>query len=113
MYLFRRKGHQELMVLAGTQKACKRANMEHVICGQVGLDMERLYCVPWKQRFQVGLHDLPAERQLQVALPQKTRNRDITFEPEGSLTVNVTNTGSEIQQSDLGGYRNITLHLAL
>lgn len=72
LYLFRTEGKQELMVLAGAQKACWGTNVENIICGQMGLDMGGLQGFPWKQRMQVGLHNLPVERQLQVASPQET-----------------------------------------
>lgn len=39
--------------------------------------MRGLWGFPWKQRVQVGLHDLPVERQLQVAsAPEIEREND-------------------------------------
>lgn len=60
------------MVLAGGQKACRWANLENIICGQVEMDVGGLRGVPWKQMMQVGLHNLPVERQLQVSSPPET-----------------------------------------
>lgn len=39
--------------------------------------MGALWGFPWKQRAQVGLHDLPVEWQLQVtSAPERERKRD-------------------------------------
>lgn len=71
VYLFRTECEQKLLFLAGSQNPCWRADVENIICGQVKLDMRGLWGFPWKQRVQVGLHDLPVERQLQVASAQE------------------------------------------
>lgn len=68
LYLFRTKDEQILLVLAGSQDACWGADIENLVCGQVELDMWGIRAFPWKQRIQVGLHDLPVKRKLQVAL---------------------------------------------
>lgn len=75
VYLFRTEGKQELLVLAGSQKARLGADMESFICGRVGLDLEWHRGFSWKQRMQVGLQDLPVERQLQMASSQRERQR--------------------------------------
>lgn len=67
LHLFRTEGEQELVILAGGQNTCFGADMENIITGQVELDAGELWGFPWKQRVLVGLHDLPVERQLQVA----------------------------------------------
>lgn len=65
-YLLRVVGEQELMVLEGGQQACRGADVERLVCGQVVLDAGGVWCLPREQGLQVGLHDLPVERQLQV-----------------------------------------------
>lgn len=78
MYLFWTEGEQKLFFLAGGQNPCYRADAENIICGQVELDMGGLWGFTWKQGVQVGLHDPPVERQLQVAsAPERERMKEI------------------------------------
>ena len=76
LYLFRIEGERELFFLAGGQNPCLGADLENIICGQVELDMRGLWGFPWKQRVQVGLHDLPVKRQLQMTSAPKKREND-------------------------------------
>lgn len=51
--------------------------MENLVRGQVDLDVGRLQGFPGKEWVQLWLHDLPVERQLQVALaPERERERE-------------------------------------
>lgn len=64
LYFSGAEGEQKLFFLAGSQNACGGADMENMVCGQVEVDEGGLWGIPWKQRPQVGLHDLPVEGQL-------------------------------------------------
>lgn len=77
VYFFRTEGEEKLLFLAGSQNPCWWADVENIICGQVKLDMRGLWGFPRKQRVQIGLHDLPVERKLQVSLaPERERESD-------------------------------------
>lgn len=52
--------------MAGSQNTCQGADLEGIMCGQVELDMGGLRGFLWKKRVQVGLHNLPVERQLEM-----------------------------------------------
>lgn len=66
------------MVLAGGQKAGLRAYIKTVICGLQKVYMGGLMGFPWKNRLQVGFHDLPMKGQLQVAsIKEKKKSKGI------------------------------------
>lgn len=65
-YLFRAEGEQELLVLVRGQDASEGADLEGAVRLRVELDLGKGRGLDGGHGSQVGLHDLPVERQLNV-----------------------------------------------